>query len=344
MKIAVLGAGGTGLAYAALLSDAGHQPVLWSPSGRGLAAIAAQGLIARGALTGRFHPGTAQTLAAAVDGAAVIVVALPGPARRPVFDALAPLLAPGQTVIVSADLSLGAQWLLARLPDPSGVDVLAWSTTVAMGRRPDFGMVEIGGIRSRVETAVLPQSSTQAALARCDTLFGPRFAPAAGGMAAILLGNLNPPVHMANALCNLTRIEKAEPWANYDGITPAVARLIEGLDAERLALAASFGVRVRSVCEHFQMSFGLPAGMSLAQMAAEIHRRRNGPAGPRDLETRFLVEDLPYGIAPLIDLGARQGVLMRLHLAGLDLLSAACGRDFRAMNTFWDFGESFPQA
>lgn len=344
MKIAILGAGGTGLAYAALLADAEHQPVLWSPSGRGLDVIAAQGLIARGALAGHFHPGTAPTLAEAVRNAVVILMALPGQARRPVFDALVPLLGAGQTVIVSADLSLGAQWLLGRLPNASGVDVLAWSTTVAMGRRPDFGQVEIGGIRSRVETAVLPQSSTGAALARCETLFGPRFAEAPGGMAAILLGNLNPPVHMANALCNLTRIEKAEPWANYDGITPAVARLIERLDAERLALAASFGIRVRSISEHFQMSFGLPADMPLAEMTAEIHRRRNGPAGPKSLDTRFLVEDLPYGIAPLVDLGARQSVQMSLHAAGLDILSAACGQDFRAMNEFWDFGESFPLA
>jgi ketopantoate reductase len=39
-RVAVLGAGGIGCGAAALLSENGHAPMLWSPSGRGTAAFA----------------------------------------------------------------------------------------------------------------------------------------------------------------------------------------------------------------------------------------------------------------------------------------------------------------
>lgn len=330
MRVAILGAGGIGLATAALLASLNHDPILWSPTGRWLEEVAEHGLQAHGALTGHFRPRVAHSLAEAASGAAAIIVAIPGNGRRALFESLLPLLHPGQTVIVSADLSLGAEWFWRQLPAKQQVTVVAWSTTVVIGRRIAPAKVEIGGVRSRVEHAALPEHAASFDL--CTRLFGDRFAIAPGGMLSILLGNLNPPVHMANALCNLTRIEKGETWSNYNGITPAVARLIEDLDQERLALAANFGLTPRTIEEHFRQSFDLPGGIGLAKMAAEIHRQRGGPPGPKSLDTRFLTEDLPFGIVPLLKLAKESGRQLPLHEAGLRLLSSACGIDFTAMN------------
>ena len=52
---------------------------------------------------------------------------------------------------------------------------------------------------------------------------------------------------MAIALCNLTRMERGEAWSQNENIPDAVGRLIEALDAERLAIAAAFGATVRTV-------------------------------------------------------------------------------------------------
>ena len=92
-----------------------------------------------------------------------------------------------------------------------------------------------------------------------------------------------------------------------------MARLIEDLDRERLNLAARCGWTVRGVEEHFCESFGLPQGMTLAGMAAELHRRRGGPAGPTSLETRFITEDLPFGVAPLVRVAHAWGVELPLQ-------------------------------
>ena len=328
MRIGILGAGGIGLSSAAFLIDAGHEAALWSPRRTGSAPVAGGYLESTGAVVGRYKPHLEPDLRSAVHDAEVVLVALPATARRAVFESLAPHLRDDQLVIVSAELSLGAHYLQRRLA--AKAMVMGWSTTVLTGRRSGPSRVNIGALRNAVAASVLPVEREDRALAVCEQLFGKRFT--ATSSLGILVNNLNPQVHMANVLCNLTRIEKGEAWANYDGLTPAVARLIEDLDQERLGLAAAIGVEARSVEQHFRLSFDLPDTMSLAEMAAELHRLRGGPPGPTNLSTRFITEDLPFGIVPLLRLASVASVDMPLHRAGLRLLDSLCGTEHASRN------------
>ena len=148
---------------------------------------------------------------------------------------------------------------------------------------------------------------------------------------AISLSNLNPQNHLAMALCNLTRIERAEDWGNYWGVSPAVGRLMEALDLERLAVAAAYGVSVRTIFDHFALSFGVARG-SVGEMAAAVDGRGGAPLGPKSLETRYVTEDVPFGLVPTEMLAKAAGVAVPLHSGGIDLCSALYGRDFRGEN------------
>ena len=164
----------------------------------------------------------------------------------------------------------------------------------------------------------------------CTGLFGDRFV-LRDDLVAISLSNLNPQNHLAMALCNLTRIERGEDWPNYWGITPAVGRLMEALDAERLAVAAAYGVTVRTIIDHFHLSFDVPRG-PVAEMAAAVQARGGGPLGPKSLDTRYITEDVPFGLVPTEALARAAGVAVPLHSAGIDMFGALVGRDFRAEN------------
>lgn len=335
MKVAILGTGGVGLGYAAMLHAAGHEPVLWSPSGRGVEPfLAGDELLAEGALTARFVPTVARGTEFVADMDAVIV-AVPAYAYKAIFSVVLSHIRPGQPLVISAQLSLAALHA-ARLLTARGVaaPVIAWGTTVLMGRKVGSCLVEIGGIRSEVDAAAVPDECAEEGLEACTAMFGERFRAHANFM-AVQLGNLNPPIHLATALCNLTRIERGEAWSNYGGITPAVARLIEGLDRERLSVAAACGVSVRSVEQHYQLTFGFEPGPGVAAMAAEVDRKRGGkPPGPTSLATRFVMEDVPFGIVPMIRIAGRLGVPVPLHEAGLLIISTLYGRDLGAENDF----------
>ena len=328
MRVAVIGGGAVGLGSAALLGRGGHAPVLWSPT---LATAPGPTMLqSTGAITGEFEVEAAPSLEAAAEGAGAVLVCLPGWAHKAAFDALAPVLAPGQTVIVSSHASLGGLYL-RRLLAGRDVPVVAWGTTVVTGRRTGALASTLSNVRSKVDVATVPGAAAWPALALCQALFGERFVPR-DGLLAIQLSNVNPQNHLAMLLCNLTRAERGETWGNYWGITPAVARLMEALDRERLALAVAFGVEVRTLHEHFHWSFDVPLG-SMAEMAAAVDARGPAVHGPASLDTRYITEDLPYGIAVTEALAAIAGVPVPLHTAGVEMFNALCSEDFRARNT-----------
>jgi len=330
-RVAILGTGGIGCGAAALLSERGHDVVLWSPSGQGTAAFAdGAPLRAEGRLTGSYRPEIATDCAGAMKDADAVMLAVPGYGHRAVIDALARHLQPGQPVIISSHMSFSALYLAHRLAVRGvTVPIAAWATTITSGRRLPGAAVRVSTIRDKVDVAALPVSEIDTMTALCATLFGDRFVPRQD-LIAVSLSNVNPQNHLGMALCNFTRIEKAEQWANWSGLTPAVGRLIEALDAERLAVAAAFGTSVRTVRDHFHLSFDVPHG-PLGEAGA-ILAARDASFGPASMDTRYITEDVPFGLVPSIVLARVAGLEMPLHEAGIAMFSALYGRDFRSEN------------
>ena len=332
MEIAILGAGPIGLGMASFLHANSHTPVLWSPSGRSTAPfVEGQRLSSVGRIETSFVPRVAASCADALASADVVIVAVPGYGHRAVMDAAAPNLRANQTVIISAQYSLSALYL-SKIMAARGVTlpIIAWGTTLTTGRCKSPVEVNVSSLRNQLDMATIPVTTQESSLALCRALFGDRFRER-DDVLAITLSNLNPPVHMAMALCNLTRMEKAEEWPIFSYVTDSVGRLIEALDEERLTLARTFDLTVRTVYEHYHLSFGVPFG-TVAEMAMAVHTGRGSPSGPKSLESRFLTEDIPFGLAPLSVIAKAIDVPLPLHDAGIELLSTLCDRDYRSEN------------
>jgi opine dehydrogenase len=332
MRVAILGAGSIAYGGAAFLSQQGHDPVLWSPSGkRGQALAKGEALVATGAVEGSFKVAVAASCQEAVQGAQAVLIALPAYGHKRVMDAAAPHLKPDQTVIISSHTSFSGLYL-AKLLAKRGISVpiVAWGTTVTAGRQTGDASVNVAVVRAKVDAAVLPVSATAPALALCKTLFGDRFIERPD-MLAIALSNLNPQNHMGIALCNFTRMEKGEQWGQNDNITTSVGNLLQALDAERLAIAAAVGHKVRTIQEHYHLSFHVPPG-PVGEMSRAIVSRGGDGKGPTTIDTRYVLEDAPYGLLPTVLLGRLAGVEAPLHAAGVRIFSALYGRDLAAEN------------
>jgi opine dehydrogenase len=114
-------------------------------------------------------------------------------------------------------------------------------------------------------------------------------------------------------------------------MTESVGRLLEALDAERLAIAAAFGREVRSMRQHYSLTYGLPDA-PIGETAAILAGRGDPTLGPATIQTRYTLEDVPFGLVPLIWLARQAGVPVPLHEAGLALFSALYGQDLAAQN------------
>ena len=332
MRVSILGGGAVAFGTAAYLAQAGHSPMLWSPSGKSTAALKAGApLVARGAIEIRFSPRIAGDCAEAVSHADVVMLVLPGFGHKATLDALAPHVREGQPVIISSHLSFGALYL-SRLLAARGVraPIIVWGTTLTTATKSSDTEVNVVTVRQKIDVAAVPQSAADDAVDLCTTLFGDRFVKR-DGLLAIAVSNLNPQNHLAIALMNLTRMERGEVWSQAQNVTPAVGRLIEALDLERLAIAEALGVQVRTVKEHFALSFHVPPA-SVSEMNQEMFRNGNGGFGPKTAVSRYVLEDVPFGLVPTAQLGRLAGVPVPLHEAGIALFSAGYGRDFQTEN------------
>jgi opine dehydrogenase len=332
-RIAIIGAGGIGLGYFAMLKQAGHAPVFWSPSGRSTQAfLAGEALGSSGLVSGTFPTEVARTSKEAVEDAEIVLIAVPAYGHRSTMESLAPYLSTGQTVIISGHLSFSALYLSKMLAKHKvEVPIVTLSAPVLVSYRRAPAMVDVQVLRKSVPAACLPTDSTEKAAKTCSDLFTDRLTWIDDLLTGIL-SNLNPTVHIANTLCNLTRIERGEKWANYGGMTAAVGHLVEQLDAERLSTAAAFGRKVLSANQQMRLWFDLDEGGTFSEMCQTIDIKRGQPPGPTSLDTRHITEDVPFGAFPLELLGKIAQVPTPLHSSHIALFSALYRTDFRLAN------------
>lgn len=333
VKVGIAGAGAVAFGNAALLMERGHNVMLWSPSGARTRALAdGAALAATGAIDGEFHPNVAACAQDLVDFADVVLIALPAYGHQSVMDALAPFIGAGQSVIISSHASFSALYLSQLLAQRDiAVPIVAWGTTMTTGRQTGASAVQVNTVRARVDMCTVPERFSDAGLQICEHLFGEKFI-VRDGLLAISLSNLNPQNHMGIALANMTRMEHGETWSQGFNVTPNVGRLLEALDRERLAIAEALDLTVRTIFEHFHLSFHVPVA-TISEMNQAMHERGSGGSGPTTADSRYVTEDVPYGLAVTAGLGDMAGRPATLHKAGVSIFSAMYGRDFLAENT-----------
>jgi opine dehydrogenase len=114
--------------------------------------------------------------------------------------------------------------------------------------------------------------------------------------------------HPAVTLLNAGRIESTkEDFKFYiEGLTPSVGKVLEILDAERVNVASSLGIRAQTAVEWLKMAYNT-TGVDLWEA---IHKQTGyyEVKAPRSLQHRYLFEEVPMGLVPIASLGRNNGV------------------------------------
>ncbi|WP_417280815.1 NAD/NADP octopine/nopaline dehydrogenase family protein [Celeribacter sp.] len=273
-----------------------------------------------------------------IGGADGVILATSADRYQSALEVMATHITDGQPVLIGAELSQFSASVEEALSRRGRIaPITALSTTLATGRREEGALVKVGLLRNSALAWVRGCDNPQTQIDFWSVVTGVALTQASSPL-HLTLSNLNPIVHVPNALCNFTRIERGEDWSNYGGITEGVARLIEALDSERLALARALGLHLETFKSSWERSNGFTAGMPLSEMSAELHQRRNGlPKGPVETSTRYLTEDVPFGLATFEHIGAARGVLTPVTSAAISMTSVIYGRSFRQENPFLDW-------
>lgn len=322
-NIGIVGAGAIAHGLAALLEQNNHIPTIWSPSGRKLEKT----ISVNGAINTELTLNIASDAENLAKNNDTIIFALPVYGHKSTMDKIAPHIHDNHKVIVSAQASYSAAYLEKKLIERQiEIPVSAWNTTAITAKMPKDSEVTVNAIRPKIDIHTTSAKFSSDALTNCQELFTNTFV-LKRSLHEITLNNLNPEIHMGMALCNLTRMENGEHWCQRKHVTPSVGRLIEQLDNERLDIVKAFGYSPKSIFDHY----GVGAEQSLSSINQILHAQK--PVyGPKTSNSRYVLEDVPYGLAVISKLGDHIGKPTPLHSSGINLFSALYGKNFLQEN------------
>jgi opine dehydrogenase len=314
LSVAILGGGHGGLALAGYLARQGHRVHLWNRSPQRVASVAARGGISL-TLPGSapvFAPVAIATssMADALAGVGRVLVAVPASGHADVARACAPYLRDGQTVLLLPGRTGGAlefRRVLREAGCRARILLGEANTFPFAARTVGPASAVVYGTKHEMLAAALPAVRTPDLLAACRPLL-PMLAPARSVLHTGL-ANLGAILHPVITLLNADRIERGETFDFYtEGVTPAVASALAAADAERLRVASAYGANVQSLREWVAAAYGHRG----ADMRAAVggNPAYVGIKAPLTLEHRYLLEDVPTGLIPLMELGEAAGLAL----------------------------------
>ena len=335
--VAIIGAGIGGIYLAAELGIAGFKLRLHDIDDARLADVRAFGGIDVEGERGGFAAVERATsdLRATVDGAEIIIIVTGGNAQAAVARSLAPLLRDGQIILL--------------VQGNTGGSVIARRALDAAGCRADVAVAEMDNYpyscRRLAPTRIRPIIAKRwlqiAAfpgnrIAAVHQRLSPLFPQTAAVPNALYTGfsNANAMLHVANCVANAARIESGDTYRFYaEGVTPAVARLYQAINAERVAVAAALGASVPGLEDWFDRVYGVREA-NLVETCRRLTYNSDGPyqatGTPSSLDHKYITEDVPTGLVPMSALGAAAGVPTPAIDALVAIVNSMTGRDFIA--------------
>lgn len=335
--VAILGAGHGGCAAAADLSLRGYAVRLHSRSEDRLRPLReARGITLCGARQGTVMPALLTTdLAAAVEGADLVMLVVPSVAHAAYARGLARLLQSSQVVLLNPGHTGGGlhlAWELRRAGLSRPVLLCETVTLSYICRLEAPATVGLYSYTRRLGFAALPARETE----RLCSLLKPVYPEilAASSVLETALSNMNAVFHPPGMLMNIGWIESTGgDFLFYaQAITEAVGRVVSAVDAERLAVARTLGVPAKTFLETF-FEAGLTTPGALASGSVARACRESAPnrtiKSPPSLNHRYLHEDVGYGLVPMAELAALAGVPTPTMDSLIHLASTAQGLDYR---------------
>ena len=330
-KFAIVGAGNGGQSMAAHLKLMGFEVSLYDIEEAKVSALKAAGKIeVSGAVSGEAVIDLVTgDLGQAIMGKDLIMMVLPSVFQASIAKIMAPFIEDGQIIILCVAATGGAlevRKVIREAGCRSQFIIAETDNLVYACRSPKAGEAIIYGIKDRINLAALPSSDTSKVLSLLNTAF-PQY-KAVPNVLYTSLNNINAMVHPAPTVLNAARIECKSSFEYYtEGITERVAAVCEKIDAERLAIAQAFGIKIPSVQDFYRNSYGVDRP-SLHEQLLEVEPYR-GIKGPTTIANRYLFEDLPTGLVPLSCLGKAIGVKTPAIDSVVELGSILLGKNFR---------------
>jgi opine dehydrogenase len=327
----VLGAGHGGLAMAGHLAIKGFRVNLYNRGRRRILPVIHRGGIkVEGEVKGFGKIELASTnMKECMEEADILMVVVPALAHRFIAETCAPYLKENQVVILNPGRTGGALEFhnVLRKQDIKKLPFIAEAQTfIYASRALGPAHAKIFSVKNSIPLATLPAYWIPGVQKIINRAF-PQFIPG-DNIFKTSFDNIGAIFHPALTILNAGWIEDTHGDFEYytQGASESVARALERLDKERMAVAAALGIKALSAKAWLYTAYSA-TGKDLYEA---IHDNPGylGINAPDRLHHRYVDEDVPMSLVPLASLGEMLKVETPTIRAVIHLASIMRGIDF----------------
>lgn len=327
----VMGAGHGGLAMAGHLGIMGFDVRLFNRSYTRLEAVAtAGGITVTGEEVNGFGAVSKVTDQAgeALDGADVIMVAVPATGHEYMAAKCAPYLKDGQIVVLNPGRTFGALEFYQTLRKhncTADIMIAETQTFIYACRISGPAQVHIFRVKSSIPLATLMAHRIPECLAVVRKAF-PHFIPG-DNIFKTSFNNIGAVFHPAIMLLNTGWIEDPVDFEFYhQGVTESVTTVLEEIDRERVQVAGALGFHAITAREWLYYAYDA-AGKNLRE-AMRANMGYRGIQAPHRMHMRYITEDIPCSLVPMASLGRKFDVPVPVMESMINLASVMHGCDY----------------
>lgn len=208
--------------------------------------------------------------------------------------------------------------------------IMEFQCMIYSGWKDSPTSVWAGGFKKGLKVAGFPAKKTAKGVSILQDLY-PDLIPAVN-VFETGLSNPNVPLHgpmlMSNAgWCEHTGGDFKLYW---QGCTESVGNLAQAVDDERMAVGKAFGMELESSRDMLIRWYGHQGakGKTLQEVLSTNPVYQDEKCPP-SLQHRYFLEDIPYGMVPLCDLGSIANVPTNNAKAIITIVSSMLGQDLR---------------
>ncbi len=331
ISVSVIGAGNGGQALAGYLALKGFDVALYNRSEKRLAPILKTKKIKlEGEVNATVRISFATTdLGKAIKGRKLLMIVLPANAHREIAEKMVPFLEDGQVIVLNPGRTAGALDFFNVLKENNvrkDVVIAEAQTFIFASRLSNPGVARIFRIKNAVPVAALP-ASRNSDLERTLLEVMPEFELVPSTLYTSF-NNIGAVFHPAAIILNAGWVEttfgKFEFY--FEGISEAVAKVLETIDEERCKVARKFGIEPMTAVQWISYAYDVK-GKNLYDA---IHKNEGyrGIQAPTSLENRYIMEDVPMSLVPISAFGKFVGVKTPVIDSIVRIASIMTGIDF----------------
>jgi len=332
-KVSVLGAGNGGQALSAHLAINGCEVNLFEHPDfkKNIEEISKKGGIELlGKLQGFGKISHATTdIKEAIEATSIIMIVAPSFAQKAFIELALPYLVNSQ-IIVLIPGNFGS-FEIKKILKNNGKDLtIAETNSLPYAcRKVEEGKVNIWGVKSYISIASLPAADIKSVIKILSDFFPIPLNPAKNSL-EISFSNPNMIVHCPTMILNTGRIEstKGDFMFYCEGMTESVCKVMEKMDNERIKIGEKLDLNLISTFEWLKQTYHLEGKNLYEVISNSPVYGGHGPDAPGTLSHRYITEDIPYLLVPVVSFGKLLGIQAPIIECIIRLASTINGVDY----------------